>query len=198
MAKKVDPIKDFISGGFGGSCLVLVGHPLDTIKVRLQTMPAPGAKPLYSGTYDCFSKTIKNEGVRGLYKGMAAPLVGVTPMFAICFFGFSVGKKLQTPALPNGGYNSRQIFTSGLLAGFFTTAIMAPGERIKCLLQIQSNTGVKKYDGAFDCAKKLYKEGGIRSVFKGTGATLLRDVPASGVYFVTYEWLKKALSGSDQ
>ena len=26
-------IKDFISGGFGGSCTVIVGHPLDTIKV---------------------------------------------------------------------------------------------------------------------------------------------------------------------
>ena len=26
-------IKDFIAGGFGGSCTVIVGHPLDTIKV---------------------------------------------------------------------------------------------------------------------------------------------------------------------
>jgi hypothetical protein len=46
-----------------GSCLVLVGHPLDTIKVRLQTMPsaAPGAQPIYTGTWDCATKTIKNE-----------------------------------------------------------------------------------------------------------------------------------------
>lgn len=35
------------------------------------------------------------QGVRGLYKGMAAPIVGVTPMFAVCFFGFGLGKKLQ-------------------------------------------------------------------------------------------------------
>lgn len=35
------------------------------------------------------------EGVRGLYKGMAAPIIGVTPMFAVCFFGFGLGKKLQ-------------------------------------------------------------------------------------------------------
>lgn len=31
--KKVNPIKDFIAGGVGGACLVIVGHPLDTIKV---------------------------------------------------------------------------------------------------------------------------------------------------------------------
>ena len=31
--KKVNPIKDFLAGGVGGACLVIVGHPLDTIKV---------------------------------------------------------------------------------------------------------------------------------------------------------------------
>ena len=36
MAPKKDPIKEFIAGGFGGSCLVLVGQPLDTIKVNTQ------------------------------------------------------------------------------------------------------------------------------------------------------------------
>jgi solute carrier family 25 carnitine/acylcarnitine transporter 20/29 len=78
--------------------------------------------------------------------------------------------------------------------GVFTTAIMAPGERIKCLLQIQAASGSTKYAGALDCVKQLYKEGGIRSVFKGTTATLMRDVPASGVYFASYDWLKKMLA----
>lgn len=87
-----------------------------------------------------------------------------------------------------------QIFYAGLLSGVFTTAIMAPGERIKCLLQIQASQGEKKYNGTFDCVKKLYKEGGMRSIYKGTAATLMRDVPASGVYFATYDWFKKALA----
>jgi solute carrier family 25 carnitine/acylcarnitine transporter 20/29 len=201
MSGKKDPLKEFIAGGFGGSCLVLVGHPLDTIKVRLQTMaaPAPGAKPLYAGTLDCAKKTIAHEGFKGLYKGMAAPLVGVTPMYAVCFLGLGVGKSLQTPSKPNGEYSLPQIFAAGLLAGVFTTAIMAPGERIKCLLQVQAASpgSVKKYNGAIDCAKQLFREGGIRSVFKGTFATALRDMPASGVYFASYEWLKKSLASSE-
>ena len=75
------------------------GQPLDTIKVRLQTMPKalPGQSPLYSGALDCAKKTISKEGVRGLYKGMATPIVGVAPLYALCFFGFSVGKNLQQP-----------------------------------------------------------------------------------------------------
>jgi len=31
----------------------------------------------------------------GLYRGMAAPLIGVTPMYALCFFGYGLGQKLQ-------------------------------------------------------------------------------------------------------
>jgi len=76
-----DQVKAFLSGGFGGMCLVFVGHPLDTIKVKLQTSSK------YSGMSDCFKQTVKAEGVRGLYKGMAAPLVGISPIFAIYFWG---------------------------------------------------------------------------------------------------------------
>ena len=62
--RKVSPIKEFIAGGFGGICLVATGHPLDTIKVRLQTMPkpAPGQAPMYAGTFDCAKKTVTREG----------------------------------------------------------------------------------------------------------------------------------------
>jgi len=81
-----------------------------------------------------------------------------------------------------------------MLAGVFTTGIMTPGERIKCLLQIQADSKEKKYKGPVDCAKQLYKEGGIRSIYRGTGATLLRDVPASGMYFMTYEWLQHVMT----
>lgn len=194
--KKVNPIKDFLAGGVGGACLVLTGHPLDTIKVRLQTQPKPqpGQRPFYTGTWDCATKTVAKEGFTGLYKGMGAPLVGVTPMFAICFFGFGVGKKLQTPSGPSGTYTLSQIFAAGMLSGVFTTVIMAPGERIKCLLQIQHSAHEHKYNGPIDCAKQLYKEGGIRNVYRGTALTLMRDIPASGVYFCSYEFLKRLLT----
>jgi len=187
---KVSPVKNFFAGGFGGMCLVASGHPLDTIKVRLQTQPtpAPGQSVQYAGLMDCARKTIAKEGFLGLYKGMAAPIVGVTPMYAVCFLGFGIGKKLQQKN-ENDPLSTLQLFNAGCVAGVATTAIMAPGERIKCLLQIQADSGTKKYSGPMDCAKQLYREGGIKSVYKGTGATLLRDVPASGVYFSVYETL---------
>ncbi|CAH1365940.1 hypothetical protein MTP99_002245 [Tenebrio molitor] len=185
-------IQYFICGGFGGICTVLVGHPLDTIKVRLQTMPIPnpGQKPLYCGTLDCLKTTIQQEGVRGLYKGMSAPLTAVAPIFAISFMGFGLGKRLLATTTEN---SYAQYFASGAFSGVFTTAIMAPGERIKSLLQVQL-TGPKIYNGPVDCVRKLYKEGGIQNIYRGSVATLLRDIPASGMYFLTYEAVRDCLT----
>jgi len=93
----VSPIKNFLAGGFGGMWLVAAGHPLDTIKVRLQTQPSvgPGESPIYRGTWDCFKKIVKHEGVLGLYKGMGAPIVGVAPIFALSFFWLWRGKETR-------------------------------------------------------------------------------------------------------
>ncbi|CAG5127154.1 unnamed protein product [Candidula unifasciata] len=194
---KPSAIKDFVAGGVGGVCCVVAGHPLDTVKVRLQTMPKPaaGQPPMFKGTFDCLMKTVTKEGFFGLYKGMAAPVTGVAPIFAICFLGFGIGKRLQQKH-EDEVLTYPQLFKAGMLAGVFTTVIMAPGERIKCLLQIQQEASVadRKYKGPIDCAKKIYKEGGIRSVYRGTAATLLRDVPASGMYFTSYEWLQRVLT----
>ena len=92
-----DVLLNFIAGGVGGSCTVIVGHPFDTVKVRIQTMarPKPGEKPQFTGALDCAKRTVAKEGFFALYKGMAAPLVGVSPLFAVFFGGCAVGKYLQ-------------------------------------------------------------------------------------------------------
>ena len=88
--------KSFCAGGFGGMCSVAVGHPFDTIKVRLQTATCglPNENPLYCSTLDCARKTLENEGFRGLYRGMLMPLIGAIPLFAVCFLGFNLGTRL--------------------------------------------------------------------------------------------------------
>lgn len=190
----MNPVEYFICGGFGGICTVLVGHPLDTVKVRLQTMSTkPGEKAKYSGTWDCLAKTVKNEGFGGLYKGMGAPLAAIAPIFAISFFGYGVGKKLFKVEEAEDMKTLRTI-AAGAMSGVFTTTLMSPGERIKCLLQIQQGSGTNIYDGPLDVAKKLYKEGGIRSIYRGAVATMCRDVPASGLYFLTYQTVTEFFS----
>lgn len=65
-------IADYISGIAGGITVVLIGHPFDTIKTRLQTSPTG----FYEGTVDCVKKTLKWEGLKGFYSGIYSPLAG--------------------------------------------------------------------------------------------------------------------------
>ena len=62
-------VKNSMSGTVAGIAVCLVGHPFDTLKIRLQTQPVH--KPIYQGLTDCFLKTIKWEGVPGLYRGVS-------------------------------------------------------------------------------------------------------------------------------
>ena len=82
------------------------------------------------------------------------------------------------------------------------TLITAPFERVKVLLQIQGQKtlapGEKpRYANGLDVVRQLYKEGGIRSVFRGSAMTLARDGPGSAVYFATYEYVKRRLTPVD-
>jgi len=70
-------LRSFAAGGFGGICAVVVGHPFDLVKVRMQT----AEKGVYSSAIDVVKKSVARDGLRrGLYAGVSAPLVGVTPM----------------------------------------------------------------------------------------------------------------------
>ena len=167
--------------------MVLAGHPLDTIKVRLQTSTQ------YSGLVDCVKKTVRAEGPLGLYKGVLAPMYGVGFMYAICFWGYGVGKN----AVRREGQSDRdlslgQLWNAGMISGVFTTAVMVPMEQVKIRLQTDGQNGQeKRYRGTGDAAKALYREGGLRSLYRGTSLTLLRDCPGSGAYFAGYEWFKR-------
>lgn len=181
-------------------CAVLTGHPFDLVKVRLQTS-APGT---YTGTLDVVRKAVAQSGpVRGLYAGVSAPLIGVTPMFAVSFWGYDMGKQLVSATStvakdPKTGaelYSISQISAAGFFSAIPMTAITAPFERVKVLLQLQGQEGQKKqFNGSLDVVKHLYKTGGVRSVFRGSAATLARDGPGSAAYFATYEYLKRKLS----
>lgn len=83
------------------------------------------------------------------------------------------------------------------------TVITAPFERVKIILQIQGQKqlapGEKpKYSGGVDVVRQLWKEGGLRHVYRGSAMTLARDGPGSAAYFATYEVLKRNLTPKDE
>ncbi|KAI8907922.1 mitochondrial carrier domain-containing protein [Gorgonomyces haynaldii] len=189
---EMDDIKSFLSGGAGGVANVLAGHPFDTLKVRLQTSNQ------YKGLADCFRQTVAKEGFFGLYKGMTSPLLGVTPMFALSFWSYDVGQRLVYSLTPNRKTKELSMLEFAIAGGFSaipTTIVTTPMERVKVVLQTQDQAppGQKRYKGMFDAGRGMYAEGGLASLYRGTVATLARDIPGSAAYFVGYEFFYRLL-----
>lgn len=165
------PTKEFLAGGFGGVCLVITGHPFDTVKVRLQTMRPSlkkNKKPMYAGTLDCAKKILVKEGLSGFYKGMGTPLLTVVPIYAISFYGFHIGKAMQHKLTEDRKYCYECFFWTGIVTGILTTVIATPTDRIKCLLQIQQENRRYMYSNPISFAAEVYKKGGLVGIYKAT------------------------------
>lgn len=158
---------------------MIVGHPLDTIKVHLQSQNSQ--HPKYKNTIDCFRKLVAKDGFRGIYRGMSSPLAGVAAINAIVFGVYgNTQRNLQNP----DSLNSH--FIAGAAAGFFQSFFCSPMELAKSRLQVSNDP-----DGPLKCLKKIYTTQGFSGLFRGLNSTILREVPAFGSYFLTYEWLTR-------
>uniref|UniRef100_A0A2K6KH09 Mitochondrial basic amino acids transporter n=1 Tax=Rhinopithecus bieti TaxID=61621 RepID=A0A2K6KH09_RHIBE len=176
---------DFLAGCAGGVAGVLVGHPFDTVKVRLQVQSVE--KPQYRGTLHCFKSIIKQESVLGLYKGLGSPLMGLTFINALVF-------GVQGNTLRALGHDSPlNQFLAGAAAGAIQCVICCPMELAKTRLQLQDAGPARTYKGSLDCLVQIYGHEGLRGVNRGMVSTLLRETPSFGVYFLTYDALTRAL-----
>jgi len=180
-------LKGFLAGTASGVAKLVVGHPFDTLKVRLQT---EGGYGRFRGPLHCLTTTIKTEGVRALYKGATLPLLGWslidtvmvgTYMSARRWMGETSGRQLTIS----------QIALAGTIGGWTSVAIVTPIEQVKALLQVQyADPSTQRYQGPIDCIRKLVKEGGVATLYKGFWGTLYFRT-FCGVYFSSYEWTKR-------
>ncbi|XP_028783922.1 mitochondrial carnitine/acylcarnitine carrier-like protein [Neltuma alba] len=199
-----DVAKDLTAGTVGGAAQLICGHPFDTIKVKLQSQPAPapGQPPKYAGAMDAVKQTLAAEGPRGLYKGMGAPLATVAAFNAVLF---TVRGQMEAllRSHPGAPLTVNQQFVCGAGAGVAVSFLACPTELIKCRLQAQSAlagsgaaTVAVKYGGPMDVARQVLRsEGGARGLFKGLVPTLAREVPGNAVMFGVYEAIKQLIAG---
>ncbi|KAJ3258325.1 hypothetical protein HDU77_002338 [Chytriomyces hyalinus] len=126
--------------------------------------------------------------LKGLYKGMASPVVGVAAINSLLFgvhgwFMHHIAGD-NTPTVSN-------IFWAGCGSGLVNAFLACPMELVKIRLQNQtsSNGGgsMTSYSGPIDCCRKIYKTGGIRAFYKGLHVTIWRETPSYGAYFASYE-----------
>lgn len=186
-------INDLLSGTMGGVAQVLSGHPLDTVKVRMQSASAAADK---RGMGQIFTETFRQEGLAGLYKGATSPLAGAMLHNAAVFFSYGIGKRLvcqfNGKEFNESAMTIPEIWYSGALVGATVSIFEGPIDLLKSKVQAQWGKGI--YKGPFDCAKKIVAQRGPRALWQGFFATELRNIPCFASYFASFEATKRHLA----
>ncbi|KAL4501441.1 hypothetical protein ABPG72_021248 [Tetrahymena utriculariae] len=177
-------LKDLTAGSIAGLAICLTGHPFDTLKVRLQMGDGD------SSLLKCIKQMYVKEGILSYFKGMESPLVTVPLVNAIVFGAYELYKKI-THTENTERFTFFGGLCAGMFAGFVNCIVIGPIELAKCRLQMQKETIL--YKGPFDCFAQIYRNEGIKGIYRGMVATQFREIPAYGAQFASYELYKSSV-----
>ncbi|KAI8853016.1 mitochondrial carrier domain-containing protein [Chytridium lagenaria] len=191
----------FLFGAVGGICHVLVSHPFDLIKVRMQSGSFG-----YTSTLQASRKILAAEGWTGLYRGVLPVLAGAGPVIWVrVIMDFTPASHSQQASATHKDWKDSlsiwQVAAAGAIASIPTSLFLGPAERIKILLQVEKSVATEKIGlraqtrESVKAMVRVWKAGGgIFGLYRGTGLTMLRDVPGDAAYFATFEVVKRFLN----
>jgi len=168
---------NILSGGMAGTMSLLFVYSLDYARTRLANdAKGKGGERQFNGLIDVYTKTLKSDGIQGLYRGFAISAVGIFIYRGMYFGLFDTLKPLLLGDSPN--------VTLSFLLGWgvtITAGLMSyPIDTIRRRMMMTSGGGVK-YKGSIDCGMQILKNEGFMSMMKGAGANILRGVAGAGV-----------------
>jgi len=175
MAEKLG--KNVLSGGLAGSLSLTVVYSLDFARTRLANdAKGKGGERQYNGLIDVYTKTLKSDGIQGLYRGFGISVVGIF-IYRGMYFGLYDSLK---PIVVGDSKSAVLSFLLGWAVTIVSGLMSYPIDTIRRRMMMTSGTG-KAYKSAADCGMQILKNEGFMSMMKGAGANVLRGVAGAGV-----------------
>ncbi|KAG8219561.1 mitochondrial carrier [Butyriboletus roseoflavus] len=195
----------FICGGLAASIAVTVSNPAEVAKTRLQLqgeLAKDGYQKVYSNAIDVLTKTWRNEGIRGLQRGLS-PAVSLPCSFVVSASHFArfyepfrrtINRVVGMPVTDQIPLTS---VAAGAASGAVGAALGNPLFLIKARMQAYSPAlpvGAQHYyKSSFDALSTIFRTEGFRGLIRGIDAAVLRTATGSSVQLPTYNWTKNQL-----
>jgi solute carrier family 25 2-oxodicarboxylate transporter 21 len=182
----------FAAGALAGTTEMFINCPFEVVKVRMQAKENRG---LYTSTLDCAKKLVNQEGFMGLYKG-GEPQLWRNAVWNGIYFGI-IGTVRQMMPVPAGASKGQKMFTdflTGAVGGGIATTFNTPFDVVKSRMQNQLPGQARKYNWSWPSLATIYREEGLRALFKGYGPRMVRLGPGGGIMLVAFdkvsEWIR--------
>jgi len=157
---------NILSGGMAGTCSLLFVYSLDYARTRLANdAKGKGGERQFNGLIDVYTKTLKSDGIQGLYRGFAISAVGIFIYRGMYFGLFDTLKPLLLGDTPNVSLSFLLGWAVTITAGLMSYPI----DTIRRRMMMTSGGGVK-YKGSIDCTVQILKNEGAMSMMKNMGA----------------------------
>ncbi|SCU91331.1 LAMI_0E05468g1_1 [Lachancea mirantina] len=179
-----------LSGAMAGFLAGITVCPLDVAKTRLQAQGrSTGSSNYYNGIVGTLKTILRDEGVRGLYKGFVPIVLGYFPTWMIYFSVYERSKTFYYHEFPNSDFaaHSLSAFSAGAVSTMLTNPIWVVKTRL--MLQTHVNENSTTYRGTIDAFKKIYRTEGVRALYSGLLPSLFGLVHVA-IHFPVYEKLK--------
>jgi len=184
---------DFWAGYISGAAGIIIGNPLDLIKVRLQAIPAP-TTPLTSAPLPTY--TTQFSTASSLIRGATAPILGYGALNALVFVTYNRTALLLNPSTPAIPPTLWTTWIAGAVGGLATWVVSTPTELIKCRAQISNPSASPPAPTSWSITRDILKTEGIRGLYFGGVVTALRDSIGYGFYFWSYELSTRLLAST--
>lgn len=183
------------AGGAAGATALTVSYPLEYTFTRLAA--DKGAVKKYTGIVDCITKTVKSDGISGIYRGYMPSVAGII-IYRAGYFGlYDYATKEVLPSL---GVKQAQQHTVQMVAVKFSLALCVdvfaalcayPLDTVRRALMMQSGKPKEQvlYRTSAAAFKYIMKQDGFGGLYKGALMNAVRAV-GSALVLVLYDEIK--------
>lgn len=178
-------VTSLIAGALAGAVAKTAIAPLDRTKINFQTSNTPfSSREALRFLYRCF----KHEGFLSLWRGNTATMARIIPYASMQYAAHEQYKQLLNHDKRKVHLTPGNRFLAGALAGVTAVAFTYPLDMVRARMAV---TAKERYHNLPEVVMKIYREEGIRTLYRGFTPTILGSIPYSGTSFFTYESLKK-------
>jgi len=174
---------------------IIAVTPSETIKTKLID-DAKSANPQFKGLVHGTRTIMREEGLRGIYRGLFPVMARQGANSAVRFTSYSTLKQfVQGNTRPGQDLPTSLTFLIGATAGLITVYTTMPLDVVKT--RMQTLEARSQYRNALHCAVRIYTEEGISRFWTGTTPRLTRLVLSGGIVFSSYEAIMRVLKKLD-